>query len=128
MIIESKSPFSFTETAEKLQQAIEAREWKMPALHDLQQTMRNFGEEVLPVKVFEICKPQYSKRILELDAERIVSVMMPCRISVYERKDGSTYISRLNPAAMGASFSGIIGEVMLEAANEVEEIIGAVIK
>jgi uncharacterized protein (DUF302 family) len=123
MLIESVSPYGFDQTIDRISEAIIAMEWKMPAVHDLQQSLRNAGKDVLPVKVFEICNPKFSGRILELDAERIVSTLMPCRISVYERPDGKTYISRLNAGIMAKSFGGIIEEVMQGATEEVEQII-----
>lgn len=123
MILEGQSPFGFQETVDRLSRAIENRGWKTPALHDLQQTMKSFGKEVLPVKVFEICHPAHSGRILEKDAERIVSVMMPCRISVFERSDGKTYVTRINAGTMAEVFGGLIQEVMTDATAEVEEII-----
>ena len=128
MLIESQSLFGFDKTVELIHEAVTIKEWRMPALHDLQQTLRNTGKEILPVKVFEICKPEFSGRILELDAERIVSTLMPCRISVYERADGKTYISRMNSALLGKSFGGIIEEVMNASGKEIEEIIESVIK
>ncbi len=123
LLFESRSPYGFEETIERLTGAIEKKGWRMPALHDLQQTLKNFGKEVLPVKVFEICHPAHSGRILERDAERIVSSLMPCRISVFERSDGFTYISRLNAGMMSSHFGGLIEEVMQDATSEVEEII-----
>jgi uncharacterized protein (DUF302 family) len=127
MLLESLSPFGFEKTTEKLSEVIARKEWRMPAVHDLQQTLRNAGKEVRPVKVFEICKPKFSGRILELDQERIASNLMPCRISVYERADGRTYISRLNTAVLGSAFGGVIEEVMGDSGKEIEEIIMSVL-
>ena len=123
LFLESVSPFDFQETVSRITKAIEMKGWKMPALHNLQQTLKNFGKEVLPVSVFEICHPKHSGRILERDEERFVSSLMPCRISVYERSDGKTYISRLNSGLMAASFGGLIEEVMKGATEDVEEIV-----
>ena len=75
-----------------------------------------------------MCHPNHSSRILEKDAERIVSSMMPCRVSVYEKKDGKTYISRMNSSIVAAGFGGIIEQVMTDSANEVEEIIEHVLQ
>jgi uncharacterized protein (DUF302 family) len=121
MIIEDTSRYDFTTTVEKLTTAVSDYGWKMPASHDLQNTIRNFGKEILPVKVLEICQPKHSSRLLELDNERIASMFMPCRISIYEKTDGKVYISRLNAPALAKSFGGIIEEVMTEAAAEMEE-------
>ena len=128
MIIESLSIYDFEKTIEKINEAVVSTGWKIPAVHDLQNTIRNFGKEILPVKVFEICHPKHSSRILELSNERIVSTFMPCRISVYEKADGKVYISRINAALLSKTFGGIIEEVMTLANNEMEEMIGPFIK
>ncbi len=128
LFFETESPFGFQETIDRLTQSITVMGWKMPAVHDLQQTMLNYGKEVLPVKVFEICHPKHSSRILEKNDERIVSALMPCRISVYEKQNKKTFISRLNSGTMAASIGGIISEVMSDATHDVEQIIELAIK
>jgi uncharacterized protein (DUF302 family) len=85
------------------------------------------GKAVLPVKVVEICKPEYSGKMLEKDDERIVSVMMPCRISVYEKADGKTYVTLLNMTAMTTGYSAIAVEAIKSATDESFEIVKSVI-
>lgn len=128
MILESRSIYDFEKTIEKINEAVLSAGWKIPAVHDLQNTIRNFGKEILPVKVFEICHPKHSSRILELNNERIVSTFMPCRISVYEKSDGKVYISRINATLLSKSFGGIIEEVMTLANDDMEEMIKPIIK
>ena len=65
---------------------------------------------------------------MELDDERIVSIFMPCRISVYEKSDGKTYISRLDGVNLSAMFGGIIEEVMTAANAEMENMISPLLK
>ena len=102
LVIEHTSKFNFAKTIDLLVAEAERRDWKVPAVHDLQQSLAKSGKTVLPVKVIEICKPQYSGKMLELNDERIISVMMPCRISVYEKDDGLAYISLINAGALAA--------------------------
>jgi uncharacterized protein (DUF302 family) len=123
MILEDASRYDFSTTIEKLTAAVEKAGWKMPAAHDLQNTIRNFGKEILPVKILEICHPKHSSRLLELDNERIVSTFMPCRISVYEKSNGKVYISRINAGVLSKNFGGLIEEVMSAANAEMEEMI-----
>ena len=127
MFLENQSKYDFDETIEKLKVEVEKKTWKLTAIHDLQQTMKTYGKDVLPVKVFAVCHPKHSSKILELDNERIVSCMMPCRISVYKKSDGKTYISRINPAPMAKAFGGIVEEVMTASADEIEEMISDLI-
>lgn len=123
MFIESESPYDFSTTVEKFTKEIENKSWKIANIYDLQKTLENHGKVVLPVKVFSICHPNQSGKILEKDTERIISSMMPCRVSVYEKHDGKTYISRMNSNIIAKGFGGIIEEVMTSSATEVEEII-----
>lgn len=127
MFLENESKYGFDETIEKLKIEIEKKSWKLTATHDLQETMKKNGKDVLPVMVFAMCHPKHSGKILEKDDERIVSTMMPCRVSVYAKSNGKTYISRMNPSIMASTFGGLIEQVMTDSATEVEEIISALI-
>ena len=123
MVIEAQSKFDFDRTVEMIISEAERREWKVPAVHDLQQSLAKSGKTVNPVKVIEICKPDYSGQMLELNHERIMSVMMPCRISVYIKEDGKTYTALLNGAEMSADQPARIAEVMKAASDETFEIV-----
>jgi uncharacterized protein (DUF302 family) len=127
IVIEQKSKFGFDKTVQLLIETAEKHEWKVPFVHDLQQSLAKSGKSVKPVKVIEICKPQFSGKMLELNDERIVSVMMPCRISVYEKDDGKTYIGLINAGEMAASLSSNIAQVMKAAADETFEIVKTVV-
>lgn len=127
IVIETPSKFDFDKTVELIISEAERREWKVPAVHDLQQSLAKSGKTVNPVKVIEICKPQYSGQMLELNHERIMSVMMPCRISVYIKEDGKTYLALLNGGEMAAGQPVKIAEVMKAASDETFEIIKVVV-
>ncbi len=126
MVIEAISRFDFDKTVEMIVAEAERRDWKVPAVHDLQQSLAKSGKTVRPVKVIEICKPAYSGQMLELNDERIMSVMMPCRISVYIKEDGKTYTSLLNGAEMAAGQPAKIADVMKAASDETFEIVKVV--
>ena len=127
MIIEQVSPFDVPTTVEKLVGAATERDWQNPAVHNLQQSLAKSGKEVRPVQVIEICKPEYSGQMLEKSDERIVSIMMPCRISVYQKEDGKTYVALLNTSAMSAGMPATIAGAMQGAADETFEIVKSVI-
>ena len=123
IFIENVSPTDFQSTVDRLSKEIESKSWKISNIYDLQKTMEKNGKIVLPIKVFSLCHPNHSSKILEKDSERIISSMMPCRVSVYEKYDGKTYISRMNSFIISSSFGGLIEEVMTDSAKEVEGII-----
>ncbi|MCX6161997.1 MAG: DUF302 domain-containing protein [Ignavibacteriae bacterium] len=126
MFIESKSRYNFTETVGKLTDTITVNGWKISVIHDLQESMKKSGVDVLPVKVFELCNPKYSSRLLTKDDERLYSSLMPCRFSVYEKSDGNTYISRMNSGLLAGQIGGLVEEVMQGATDETENIIKSV--
>jgi len=127
MFKESESHLGFDATVASVQEQIDGKGWKTPVVHDLQATMQKFDHEVRSVKVMEICHPDHSYLILKESEERIVSSMMPCRISVYEKADGSVWISRMNSGVVAKPMSKIIRKTMTAAADDVELIIADVL-
>lgn len=125
-VFEKESLFGFQETVELLTSAARDREWGIPATHDLQMTLAKSGKKVRPVTVIEICKPTYSGMLLEKSDERIISVMMPCRISVYEKEDNRIYVATVNVRNFTTGQASAIQTVMQEAAKEIDEIVRAV--
>ncbi len=128
IIIEQVSPFDVETTVEKLIAAAALRDWQNPAVHNLQQSLAKAGKEVRPVQVIEICKPEYSGKMLEKSDERIVSVMMPCRISVYQKDDGKTYVATLNMSEMISCLSQVAVEAIMGATKESVDIVKSVIE
>lgn len=126
-IVEKPGKFNFEKTVDILVSEAGKREWSVPAVHDLKQSLAKSGKTVMPVKVIEICKPEYSGKMLELSNERIVSVMMPCRISVYEKEDGKTYISLLDGSKLASGLPENIASVMKAASDETFDLVKVVL-
>lgn len=128
MLIEDESKYDFNTTVLKFEESVTDMGWKIPAVHDLQNTMDKFGKKVRPVKVFELCHPDHAFQILRESDERIVSSLMPCRVSIYEKEDGKVYISRMNSGLVSKTMGKLISGVMSGAAAENELMINSVIK
>ena len=128
MFREDRNQKDFDTTVAELEKVVLDKGWKIPQVHDLQATMLKFGKEVRSVKVLEICHPDHSYEILSRNEEKIVSSMMPCRISVYEKEDGSVWISRMNSGLMAKPMSPVVRKTMAAAAADVEEIIAEVMQ
>ncbi len=128
LVNEFPSRLDFDATVEAIMSEAAGSNWNIPAVHDLQQSLAKAGKTVKPVKVIEICKPEYSGKMLELNHERIVSVMMPCRISVYRKDDGITYVALINIDDLSAELKPEIAGVMKAAADEVAGIVNKVIR
>lgn len=127
LIVEQASPFDVPTTVQKLIDAAAEKEWQNPANHNLEQSLAKSGKKVRPVQVVEICKPEYSGNMLERNHERISSILMPCRISVYEKEDGKTYVALLNMGAMTGGLNASIATAIHGASDETFEIVKSVV-
>lgn len=127
MFIESESRFGFEETVNILTETITNGGWKVTIVHDLKESMKKADKDVLPVKVFELCNPKHSYKLLSKDDERLYSSLMPCRFSVYEKSNGKIYISRMNTILLSKQVGGLVEEVMTDASNETENFLRSVI-
>jgi uncharacterized protein (DUF302 family) len=123
MIKEDVSKYEFEEAVTRLEEEALRQGWKIPTVHNLQEVMRNFGKDVLEVKVFELCHPEHAWEILSRDKERMVTSLMPCRVSIYKTSDGKTWVSRMNTSLMGSMMPGVVPKVMKAASEESEAII-----
>jgi len=128
MIVEDESAYDFATTAAKLEEAVKGAGWSIPTVHDMQKTLKGFGHDIDEVKIYELCSSKYSAIILAVDEGKLVSPMMPCRIAIYVKSDGKTYISRMNSALVAKMYGGIIDEVMQKAYADTEVILKQIIK
>lgn len=128
MMLEDESKYGFEETVEKFEKEVKEAGWKVAGLHDMKEILDGFGYDVDNIKIYELCSSKYSALILEEDDERIVSPLMPCRVAIYEKSDGKTYITRMNSTLMAKPFGGLIDDVMQDAAGETEIILEKLIK
>ena len=127
MMLENESRYDFETTLTTVKQSTEAAGWSIPAVHDLQKSLAKAGKEVNQVKVFAICNPEHSVKILAGDEERIYSNMMPCRVSVYTKSDGKTYISRLNIPGMTKGMPQEVKSAMKAAYKDMENILSGIV-
>ena len=127
MMLEDESNYDFDTTIERFEEELDAGGWSVLEIHDMQEVLDGHGHDVDSIKIYELCSSEYSAKILELDDERVVSPLMPCRVSIYEKSDGNTYIARMNSSLFARPFGGVINEVMQVAAEETEVIIDTLI-
>jgi|GEM_PF-474992 len=69
-------------------------------------------DDLKKVRLIEICNKNYSRRILGESENCFVSVMLPCTIAVYEKSDGTIWITRLRTDRLGQIWGGTIEDVM----------------
>jgi len=124
MFTERASPFGMEETIARIQHNIEdspelkAKGWSLSGLRNPARAVQTDGGNVLPVQMIEVCSTRYSKPILKEDTVRFLSILMPCKISVYKKQDGKVYIGTMNAGLMGKMFGPLVGDVMAQVAAD----------
>ena len=115
MLNENLSPYGLEETVDLIQKnAVEAG-WVVSGVVKLEASIAKHGGPAVPrTWLINLCQANHASRILKDDSDRVVSVMMPCTISVYEKSDGKTYIGSMNAGLLGGMFGGTVAEVMGE--------------
>jgi uncharacterized protein (DUF302 family) len=128
LFVENKSKFDFGETLTELTRAIQEGGWRLVYMHDLQETMAKNNKEVLPVKVLELCSPSHAYSILGKDEWRTFSSIMPCRISIYKKSDGKTYVSQMNIELLGSAIENEMQEIMNLSYREVQNFVSQILE
>ena len=120
MFVERLSPFGVEETVARIQHNIQdaGNGWALSGLRNPAKAIQADGGNTLPVMMVEACSTKYSKPILNEDSVRFLSILMPCKITVYKKNDGKTYIGTMNAGLMGKMFGPLVGEIMGQVAED----------
>jgi uncharacterized protein (DUF302 family) len=120
MFREIPSPFGMEETVARIQQNVQnaGNGWALSGLRNAAKPIEMDGGNVLPVLMIEACSTRYSGPILKDDSLRFLSNLMPCKISVYKKNDGKTYIGLMNAELIGGLFGSKVGGIMKHVAAD----------
>jgi uncharacterized protein (DUF302 family) len=120
MFREVPSPFGVEETVARIQQNIQntGNGWALQGLRNPVKPLQADGGNALPVLMIEACSTKYSGPILNNDDVRFLSILMPCKVTVYKKNDGKTYIGLMNAGLMGRMFGSQVGEIMSHVAED----------
>ena len=117
-----KSRLGFEETVTTISEDALRNGWEVPQVRDLQRTYVAAGlEDMTRLKILYFCNPQGGYAILQDDASKPMSVMMPMGVSVYERSDGQVEVAAMNLGMMSAMFAGTIRDVLRDGALRLEQ-------
>ena len=89
MLREVASPFGVEETAARIQrniQSLSANGWSLSGVRNPAKAVANSGTNVPPTLLIEACSTKYSGPMLKNDDTRILSILMPCTITVYKKR------------------------------------------
>jgi len=122
MLKEHQSPYSLQETVQRIEQNAKLKGWVLAGSSNISKSVQKHGGgELGRVILINLCQADHAYNILNEDENKRVSVMMPCTISVYEKKDGSVYIANMNAGLLGMMFGGKVAEVMGGAVAEEQQ-------
>lgn len=94
----------FDEAVEAVQKKAQEKGFKVLHVHDVKATLAESGYQIEPMKIIEICNAEFGSAILAADLR--VSLLMPCKVSVY-RRNGDIHISALRPRMLGQLFPNL---------------------
>ncbi len=124
MLHENLSPYGIEETVTKIKENALSKGWVVPSVKPLHQSvLKHGGGELPPVMLINLCQANHAYKILVEDANKKISVFMPCTISVYQKTDGKTYIGTMNASLLGQMFGGSVAEVMQDVAVDQQSFI-----
>jgi len=82
-----------------LERACAAHQFGIMGVHDLRAKLIEKGQSFeRPCLVFEVCNPAAAKQALE--ANLSISTALPCRIAVYETKEGRHALATIRPTLL----------------------------
>jgi uncharacterized protein (DUF302 family) len=128
ILSERESRFDFEQTVAQLQANAAELGYVVPIVHDMQANMLKAGVEVAPAKIIELCHGGRAKEILTSDNDRFNMSMLPCRVAVYEKEDGLTYISWTNYDQFSQLEHGVSLNVFRQVASDYDEIMTPLLK
>ena len=117
------SSLGFDETVSSLTDSARQNGWVIPDTRDIQHEYRKAGlTDMTRCTILYFCNPQGGYKILtSSDKNKVMSVMMPIGVSVYETTGGQVEIASMNLRLMSHFFSGVIKEVLKDGGERYEK-------
>jgi len=113
MLTERVSPYGIDQTVAQITANAKAEGWVVSSVQPLHKSVKKHGGgDLLPVVLINLCQADHAYTILKEDTNKVISVMMPCTISVYQKSDRLVYVGTMNAGLLGTMFGGVVAEVM----------------
>lgn len=124
-----KSKLGFEETLAALRETAPQNGWSVPFENSLQEEYFKAGHhDMTRCSVLYFCNAHGGYDILSTDSNKMLSVMMPTGVSVYETSTGETEIATMNFGLMSNFFGGTTKRVFQEASRNMAAALAGVIK
>lgn len=116
------SKLGFEETVAAIRAAAEKRGWKVDQVHDVQAAMKAEGAKDAPrMKVIAACPRGANEQLAK--ASQGKAPPLPCRVTVFEAKDGKIQVLRLNTGMLAKATQGDTSRVLAQIAAEEEAVL-----
>ena len=104
MVYEITSNRSLEEVVANIESQTAAHQFRVPAVHDVQQTLAEKGLHRKPLRIIEVCNATFAHEALSRDVN--VAMFMPCKFTVYENDRGQTTVSLARPQMISELMPG----------------------
>jgi uncharacterized protein (DUF302 family) len=127
-IFEKKSQYNYEESIKLIKEAVVGAGWTIPNEHDMKASMKKNNKEVLPAKILVLCNSDFAFEILQNDNTRQLMSMMPCRVAIYEKADGNTYVAWTNLLKKSKEFGEPYESVFRKVAIDIQQITSTIVE
>jgi uncharacterized protein (DUF302 family) len=118
-----ESTKSFDEVVANIEQQTVAHKFRVLAIHDVQQTLREKGLARGPLKIIEVCNGVFAHQALQKDSH--AALFMPCRFSVHV-EGGKTVVRLGRPSMIAEVLPGAgLDELARDVENTLKKVMAA---
>jgi uncharacterized protein (DUF302 family) len=111
-----KSKLGFDDTVGAIIATTTKRGWQTGQVQDIQAAMRQSGGDNKRMKVIPSCPKEANERLAKASGGKLPP--LPCRLTVFEAKDGKAYVVRMNTTLLARGLKDEPAKVMAEIAAE----------
>lgn len=119
------SKLGFEETVAALRTAAERRGWVVERVEDIQAAMKAQGAKDAPrMKVLFACPKEANEQLHRASGGKLPP--LPCRLTVFESKEGKTQVMRMNTSNLAKAVQGEASKVLAQVAGEEEAVLKSI--
>ena len=112
-----KSRLGFDETVNAIRAAAQKRGWKLGETQDMGAAMKEAGaKEAKRMKVIPLCPAGANEKVAKAGGGK--TPPLPCRVTVFDGKDGKIYLMRMNLSNLAKTMQGELATAIGEVAAE----------
>ena len=116
-----KSAKTFDEISADLEKAVPANNFRVLAVHNVQETLAEKGFEIDSLKIYEICNAGFAYKAVKSDIN--VAMFMPCKIVIRPEQDG-TLMTLVRPSMIAEMLPDAgLNDLAMEVEKQLKSII-----